>query len=422
MPFHETAPARKRSPQLGDEAEPRTAASERAFDGAGPIDAGPLVLPDPFASAFAEDPFPPGTGAHHTQPGAPGRTVFERYQKLFAAAENARDHESAILAALDFAILGARQPGVAGHTKEPLAGEAAPHRPRLRSFHFERDLDWSEEPPPVLDSARAPLPDAEASKPRESASSFAPPPLDSEAPVMFDDAAPKTEHAEAAKAPSRTGLSRKWTASSFGTWLAAALLLGFGLGFVLGRGDDAPRAVSSVASAPSAQPTPAAATELERTPELGPTHEVPSREEPSRAPEPAPSLAQPNGASALLSSAQGEGQGAENQRPAESPAPPSARNTKLATEASGFDMKGALLLLGKAGARAGVCVPPGEPGGTVLATVTFGKRGYVEEVALSNPTFSGNYSSDCIKGVLSSVRVRPFFGAPVSVKKTVTVR
>ena len=87
-----------------------------------------------------------------------------------------------------------------------------------------------------------------------------------------------------------------------------------------------------------------------------------------------------------------------------------------------FDSKSALAALSKAASRAGVCIPPGEPGGSVVATVTFGPNGRASNTALSGAHFSGSYSSQCIRNILSEVKVRPFVGEAVTVRKTLAIQ
>jgi hypothetical protein len=86
-----------------------------------------------------------------------------------------------------------------------------------------------------------------------------------------------------------------------------------------------------------------------------------------------------------------------------------------------FDSKSALIALGKAASKAGVCVPAGEPGGSLVATVTFAPTGRASSAAVSGAHFSGTYSSDCIRNILAEVKVRPFVGEAVTVRKTLTI-
>jgi hypothetical protein len=87
-----------------------------------------------------------------------------------------------------------------------------------------------------------------------------------------------------------------------------------------------------------------------------------------------------------------------------------------------FDSKSALAALSKAASRAGVCIPPGEPGGSVVATVTVRPHGRASNTALSGAHFSGSYSSQCIRNILSEVKVRPFVGEAVTVRKTLAIQ
>ena len=399
MSFSETVPpVQNRNPDQSTESAPHSSATGSGSSPTPSSQLDSLILEDPFASAYAPDPFPAQGAVHGSEPARSG-TVFERYQKLFLAAESARDHESAILAALDSAILGA-PPSSKALASDP--SERAPHRPRLRSFNFERDLDWSEEPP------KARSRQAEAAK--EAVLPSEPPaaaPLASEVPVVFEPPPDRKARPSAWVRPKRELVVVS---------VAAALVIGFTLGFLTGRGDDKPSRVEAAPAAqleapaaqPEAPPTLAATPELAAVP-ASLVETVPAdTANPPASGTPVPDALTP----AVVPSS-----------PVVAPTPPTgARKGLLAPATIGFDSKAALLSLSKAGARAGVCVPPGEPGGSVVATVTFGRKGHVEDVALSSATFRGAYSSDCIKGVLSSVRVRPFLGESVTVRKTLTVR
>lgn len=410
MSLSETVPpVQNRSPDRSAESAPRSPEAGPVPSVEGALELESLVLEDPFASSFTPDPFPAQAAAQAIEP-APTGTVFERYQKLFAAAESARDHESAILAALDSAILGVPISSTLGRSRPPGAdaSERTPHRPRLRSFNFERDLDWSEEPPKVREHAR---PNGEAPKPSEPPT--APAPLASEIPVVFERQPERTSRRFELRLS-----KRKLVAVS----VAAALVVGFTLGFVTGRGEETARGdetpsgmVASPGALPEANPgsleaapAPVPASLVEAAPPSLPTVLVDAA--PGGTPGTEASAAENTGATVPAAPARA------------ALAPPAAKKGASGPATIGFDQKTALLSLSKAGARAGVCVPPGEPGGSVVATVTFGRKGHVEDVALSSATFRGAYSSDCIKGVLSSVRVRPFLGESVTVRKTLTVR
>ncbi|HET9930300.1 MAG TPA: hypothetical protein VFQ35_06425 [Polyangiaceae bacterium] len=405
MSFSETAPpAQNRPPSLSSESTPRSQHGPSGSPGHPSVELDSMILQDPFESSFAPDPFPPAAGPAASEP-PPAGTVFERYHKLIAAAESARDHESAILAALDSAILGLPRSAPTSWSRAgSTASERAPHRPRLRSFNFERDVDWSEEPPKVRDHGSEGDPEA---KPKTSAST-APAPLASEVAVVFDGPLREPLRSKSADASELARKKRTFVAVS----VAAALVVGFTLGFVTGRGDERPANAETTeaanlvaaATAPTRAPEPAVPASLvESAPSAVAT--------PTETVEGAPTAAVPP--PALV------------QEPPARPAEPAAlvgRRPAAPQATVGFDSRAALASLSKAGARAGVCVPPGEPGGSVVATVTFGRKGHVEDVSLSSATFRGSYSSDCIKGVLASVRVRPFFGESIAVRKTLTIR
>jgi hypothetical protein len=86
-----------------------------------------------------------------------------------------------------------------------------------------------------------------------------------------------------------------------------------------------------------------------------------------------------------------------------------------------FDAKSANAALSKAAARAGICVPPGDAGGEAVVTVTLDPSGVTSNAAVYGARFSGTQAGECIAGLLRDVKVRPFTGEPVTVKKTIQV-
>ena len=370
---------------------------------------------------------------------SPGSNVFERYQKLFSAAESARDHESAILAAVDSAILGAPATSAdtaLGADASALAGaehfapaESAqrPYRARMVSFDLERDIDWNEE---AANSSRA---RAETGSEARQASSGA---LSSDAPVALDASPARSARPSAAiskkkaEPAARKNEGLGWSAFMGG--LGCALVVGFSLGFVMGRGQgtataarDATRPTEARVSA--ATPAPEAPEARAELPKAAPR---PLDESAPAAPLAEPLLPPPEPLAQAVPVATAPTVLPSAAAPVAQPSP-AAPPTGLPSSASSapaklpnmeFDSKSALAALGKAASRAGVCVPAGEPGGSVVATVTFGTNGRASNATVSGAHFSGSYSSECIRNILSEVKVRPFLGEAVTVRKTLTIK
>jgi ABC-type nitrate/sulfonate/bicarbonate transport system substrate-binding protein len=104
---------------------------------------------------------------------------------------------------------------------------------------------------------------------------------------------------------------------------------------------------------------------------------------------------------------------------AASAAAPAASTAKLLR--GPFDPKSAGAALSKAAARAGICVPPGDAGGEAVVTITLDPSGVTSSAAVYGARFSGTQAGECIAGLLRDVKVRPFTGDPVTVKKTIQV-
>ncbi|MFZ5893533.1 MAG: hypothetical protein ACOY0T_20900 [Myxococcota bacterium] len=428
---------------------------------AAPVEPEPAPAPIEPAPVYAAAPIetaPVGEVAPAAESVSPG--VFERYQKLIGDPEAA--HESAILAAVDSAILGAPASGALaaamGRTVETAetttheavsaqmpaqnpAFELPPARPRMPSFDLERDIDWSEEAAAAnasravsAESSTTPISSTVAHG-RVSPASDAPVALDREAPKPAAirnarETAAKSKPARSS-APTNKSDSPGWSAFLGG--LFCALVVGFGLGFVMGRdGSGATRATAAStpedtkASVGEARAQAAAAqhrveavvnsavTELAPAEPLLPGPETELAANPANTPGPAadapaaPAVAAAAAAATPQAPATGVPSGAVS-------APAKLPNME-------FDSKSALAALGKAATRAGVCVPPGEPGGSIVATVTFSPSGRASSAGLSGAQFSGTYSSECIKNILSEVKVRPFVGEAVTVRKTLAIR
>jgi hypothetical protein len=447
-----TQPVTLEEPDTTASAPPSTPAAPETLSAS---EARELAQPDPFPGSEIALPPPPTFEAQApsmqgapSDSASPASNVFERYQKLFSDAETARDHESAILAAVDSAILGVPASaggalaealqssghGAADSTGTAAASEAAttpeptaerPYRARLVSFDLERDIDWNEE---AAKSSRARSAETET---RVANSSSEPPiaearSLPSDAPVARDvtpsraaekAASPrkKAEKRAAAAGARRASDAPGWSAFLGG--LACALVVGFGLGFVTGRGKGSAESErSSAASVSTPRINAAAAAPVARAePAAIPLLPGP---EPSEVAAPAAAPATTPAAAAAPSSVASVASPAALATGVPSVAP----SAPVKLPVMEFDSKSALAALSKAASRAGVCIPPGEPGGSVVATVTFGPNGRASDTALSGARFSGSYSSQCIRNILSEVKVRPFVGEAVTVRKTLAIQ
>jgi hypothetical protein len=367
-----------------------------------PLELDPFVMADPFAPTPAVE----RLEAAALEPTTRGAGIFERYQKLLAQSAGILDQESAILAAVDSALLAAPASSTSSiaplTTSEPAElalEELPPPRPRLLSFHFERDVDWSDE-------AAAPAARVELDQPANQTPS--PPAIEpaEPEPAVAAPPAPQAQHPRSLRdAPG-------W--SAFWGGLACALSVGFGLGFVAGH----ERPATLVAETPSAQ---AASTSEPKVSSAVVDSLAASAPAEPLLPGPEPSAGEeaPSPASAALASTPSAAPAPAPPGPAM--APSAAASAQLKLPNMEFDSKSALAALGKAAGRAGVCVPPGEPGGSVVATVTFAPNGRASSAALSGAQFSGTYSSECIRKLLTEVKVRPFLGDPVTVRKTLTI-
>jgi hypothetical protein len=86
-----------------------------------------------------------------------------------------------------------------------------------------------------------------------------------------------------------------------------------------------------------------------------------------------------------------------------------------------FDERAARAALSKAAASAGGCVPAGDAGGEAVVTVTLDPSGVTSNAAVYGARFAGTDAGECIARLLRGVKVRPFTGEPVTVKKTIQV-
>jgi hypothetical protein len=105
--------------------------------------------------------------------------------------------------------------------------------------------------------------------------------------------------------------------------------------------------------------------------------------------------------------------------------PPPAPAAPVAQKATRgpFDAKVAGAALGKAAGRAGTCVQPGDAGGDAVVTVTFDPAtGAARNAGVYGARFTGTQAGECIAALLRDVKVRPFIGEPVTVKKTIQVQ
>jgi hypothetical protein len=85
-----------------------------------------------------------------------------------------------------------------------------------------------------------------------------------------------------------------------------------------------------------------------------------------------------------------------------------------------FDVKAAGTAVAKAASRARSC-KRGGPSGTAVVTVTFAPSGYTTSAVVSGDYANGTAAGNCIAGTLRAIRVPPFSGEPVSVKKSIRI-
>jgi len=264
--------------------------------------------------------------------------------------------------------------------QEPLEGEVT--RPAVHDST--QDVDWADQPLNVALTAGVPAVGGDPSTPLAASER-------------------KTGKARSSKRRRRTGPG--W--SSFVAGLGVALLAGFATGFVSGRN----RPTQVTAEVNAAQPAPAL------PPSVGPLASDATAEELKAAPAPAPET---NLDSADSPRTEDGSKPSASARAAVAPAL-NAPSSPAREAKSPLDQKTIQAALSKAAARASTCVPAGEPGGTATATVTFVPSGRATNIGLSNTSFGGSYSSQCIRRILKDVRVPAFAGAPVTVRKTIRI-
>lgn len=79
------------------------------------------------------------------------------------------------------------------------------------------------------------------------------------------------------------------------------------------------------------------------------------------------------------------------------------------------------ILNGAAAQASATCREPGDPGGTAQVTITFANSGKVTRALVSGQPFAGTVTGSCIARSFRALRVDPFAGERVTVKKTVTI-
>jgi hypothetical protein len=342
---------------------------------------------------------------------------FEKYQRLFAESERPGASDNPILAALDAAI----QSPTADQALPKAAAEPAPAVPEQPpNLDLEKDVDWGESPKratALLGRVAAAIPLAEVPattgaatkesgwpKPASSGAAFADLAVEPALPArargradsrLDDDGPDSTGPYSASQRRSRRrgGRSRLETSStllifSFVASVILALGTGFIAGFVVGRSspsDSEPRAQADNETQAKPQRSDSAADDGDDGLEI---------------------LKEPGQTAAATTRSPGA---AAAPQPASKPYRP------------GFDQKSAGAALSKAQSRAGLCVQPGEPGGTAVVTVTFEPSGAASNAAIYGTRFSGTPAGECMVKMLRELKVRPFTGEPVTVKKKISV-
>lgn len=104
-------------------------------------------------------------------------------------------------------------------------------------------------------------------------------------------------------------------------------------------------------------------------------------------------------------------------------AAPRGREAAASPSSAGqpFNTKAAAMNLGLAAARAHACHMRGDPGGSVVASVTFATTGRVSEVTIAAP-HTGTKTALCVTYKLNTVRVPPYGGSPQTVKQNVVLK
>jgi hypothetical protein len=89
---------------------------------------------------------------------------------------------------------------------------------------------------------------------------------------------------------------------------------------------------------------------------------------------------------------------------------------------AGFNAKMAKDAIDGAAPRLKACRTEGGPAGPASVVVTFAPTGRVSNVSLTTTGYAGTRTGNCIVERLREVRVPEFAGAPVTVKRSVTIR
>ncbi len=87
-----------------------------------------------------------------------------------------------------------------------------------------------------------------------------------------------------------------------------------------------------------------------------------------------------------------------------------------------FDAEAASSALESAAERASACRQPSDPSGVAVVTVTFAPTGRVTTATVAGPPFVGTPTGSCIAATMRSAKLPAFFGAHMTVRKTVTIR
>jgi hypothetical protein len=176
-----------------------------------------------------------------------------------------------------------------------------------------------------------------------------------------------------------------------GQWkiACASMLAAAGVGFAIGR-------MSASASAPSSRAAAASAACAESTPRL--PDPVPPPTTVARVVEKPPTIA-PEQATAPIENAVPGGTDAADQAAAE---------------------KAIAKALGRGARRAATCRNATSPSGTAHVTVTFLPSGEVKTAVIRGAPFAGTSEGECVVGKFRPLRVPPFTGDAVTVRRDVT--
>jgi len=90
--------------------------------------------------------------------------------------------------------------------------------------------------------------------------------------------------------------------------------------------------------------------------------------------------------------------------------------------AAEFDSNAASVALDGAAQRAGSCRKDGDPSGVAVVLMTFSPSGRVTSANVAGPPFAGTATGGCIASTMRSVKVPPYAGDFITVKKTLTIQ